>query len=267
MLRGTVWESNFEPFFDAEDNSIHETIKALQELKGFGSTPTEFVSMLWSILRRDVGAKKLTKAHAFDEQSHRDLVRLVFSLLIRSPSSRRQRENYIKWMRPDAEPNEETGKANMSQDYRIAKDLWESGPISTQTFILLHSPYRKFITGDGYFDALTPNLVAGRIDGRALVPLTPSLGVYFCTPNPKIGMNNMIALTVPAWMVDKINSRTQVYSKEQLFFVGKPPKIEEAFKRNEFLNYSQYRDEILDILDEVAGWDRTSYDQISSVLS
>jgi len=54
-------------------------------------------------------------------------------------------------------------------------------------------------------------------------------------------------------MVDWINKITQIYSRDKLFFVGKPPVLTEAFRERKFLEHSQKTDEFIDMLDEVAG--------------
>jgi len=44
LLRGTVWESNFEDEFDI-DNEVHKVIPALQGMKPFGRTPNGPVAL------------------------------------------------------------------------------------------------------------------------------------------------------------------------------------------------------------------------------
>jgi hypothetical protein len=150
-------------------------------------------------------------------------------------------------------PNEEVGKVNMAQNYGIAKNLCQNGLISNQYFVLLHSPLKKFIFGDGSLDWLTSGLIGNYIDGRALVPLTPHICVYFCTPIAMRTTPNCASFTASPWMVDWVNNITQTYSKDKLFFLGKAPQLIDAFKQETFLEHKENIDTLIDMLDEIAG--------------
>ena len=114
----------------------------------------------------------------------------------------------------------------MSQNYASAKKLCQKGFMSNQYFVLLHSPLRKFLFGDGSLDWLTDGLVAGRIDGRAVVSLTPHLCVYFLHTKENAPFTELWRpLVFAPWMVDQINEITQIYSKNKLFFSRESSKI------------------------------------------
>ncbi len=249
MFRGNVWESNFEDEFDI-DNEVHEIISALRSMKPFGRAPKEFFTLIKLLRKKDRTLRDVCKFYHFDEKLHRNLLLLIHSLLIRSPGNRSRYEGYPKMI--GLSPDEEVGKANMLQNYRIAKDLCLDGLISNQYFVLLHSPLKKFIFGDGSLDWLTSALVGNRINGRALLPLTPHLCVYFCTPMSMRSTPNCASLYVAPWMVDWVNEITQIYSKDKLFFLGKPPKLTDAFSRHQFLEHKERTDVLIDMLDEIA---------------
>jgi hypothetical protein len=54
-------------------------------------------------------------------------------------------------------------------------------------------------------------------------------------------------------MVDWVNDITQIYSKDKLFFLGKPPKITDAFRQRQFLEHKEKTDALIEMLDEIAG--------------
>ena len=54
-------------------------------------------------------------------------------------------------------------------------------------------------------------------------------------------------------MVDWVNQITQTYSKDQLFFLGKPPKLIDAFHQQKFLEHKEKTDALIGMLDGVAG--------------
>ena len=136
----------------------------------------------------------------------------------------------------------------MIQNYSIAKKLCQNGFISNQYFVLLHSPLKKFVFGDGSLDWLTSGLIANRINGRALLPLTPHICVYFCTPMSMRTTPNCASLSAAPWMVDWVNQITQTYSKDQLFFLGKPPKLIDAFHQQKFLEHKEKTDALIGML-------------------
>ena len=127
------------------------------------------------------------------------------------------------------------------------------GFTSNQCFVLLHSPLKKFIFGDGSLDWLTDGLIAGRIDGRAIVSLTPHLCVYFCTPMRMRPSPNCASLSVAPWIVDWVNETTQIYSKDKLYFLGTVPILTEQFRQSIFLEHKRRTDELTDLLDEIVG--------------
>lgn len=250
IFRGSVWETNFEEEFDI-DNEVHRIIPALEGMKPFGRTPKEFFALIKLLRKKDRSLRDMCKFYHLDEELHRNLLLFIHSLLIRSPGSRSRYEGYPGLV--GLPPDEEVGKSNMLQNYRIAKRLCQKGLISNQYFVFMHSPLKKFIFGDGSLDWLTSGLVANRISGRALLPLTPHLCVYFCTPTSMIRTPNCASFSAALWMVDWVNEITQIYSRDRLFFLGKPPKITDAFRRREFLEHKEKTDALVDMLDEIAG--------------
>ena len=249
IFRGSNWETNFESEFDI-DNEVHVIVNTLKGLRPHGRTFSELIDLMKLLFRKDKALRDMCKFHDLNEQFHRNLLLLVYSLLIRSPARRFSYEQYPKLA--GLPPDENVGKANMGQNYASAKNLCQEGFISNQYFVLLHSPLKKFIFGDGSLDWLTDGLVAGRIDGRAIISLTPHLCVYVCTPKRMRPSPNCASLSVAPWMVDWVNEITQVYSKDKLFFVGKSPKLTEAFRRGNFLEHKKRVDALLGMLDEIS---------------
>ncbi len=256
IFRGNVWETNFEGEFESADNGVPKIVDTLLSLKPLGRTPSEFFKLMLLVFKRDRHLRDMCKFYHLDEDVHRGLLLLILSLLIRSPGNRSRYEAYPQIM--GLPPDEEVGKANMNQNYRIAKRLCETGHLSNRYFVLIHSPLKRFIFGDGNLDWITGSLIGNRIDGRALVPLTPHLCVYICSPRSMRTTPNCASFSAAPWMVDWINSIVQIYSRDRLFFLGRPPQLEEPFKQRQFLEHARKTDELIDMLDEVAGIKKAS---------
>lgn len=254
IFRGSDWESNFESEFDI-DNDVHAIISALQDLKPFGRNISEFFTLFYRYFKKKRSIKDMCKLYHLEEINHRKILLLLCSLLIRSPASRSRYEDYPKIF--GLPSDEDTGKANMVQNYRIAKRLCQRGPILNQYFVILHSPLKKFVFGDGSLDWLTSGLVANRISGKALITLTPHLCVYFCTPTLMRTSSNCASLSVAPWMVDWVNEITQIYSRDKIFFSGKVPKLTDAFRQGQFLEHKKKTDALIDMLDEISGFEKS----------
>jgi hypothetical protein len=140
MLRGKGgWETNFESEFDIDDK-IHKTISALVSLKPLGASLSDARTVLRLLLRRDRGVCDSCRFYHLDEPLHRDLLLLLYSLIIRSPGFRSKYERYP--MQFGLPQSEDVGKANMHQNYRLAKQLCTTGYISLHSFVLLHAPFQ-----------------------------------------------------------------------------------------------------------------------------
>lgn len=254
--KGGPWETNFETEFSI-DNDIHEILVYLSSLKPFGYRFAELMALVRNRLSGRVSLRNTCKFYQMNSRLHRKALLFILSLVIRSPSIRSKYERYPEMI--GLPPNEDVGKVNMVEDYRIAKRLCQEASISNQYFTLLHSPPGNFIFGDGCLDWITSGFSANRIRGRLLIALTPHLCIYFSTPISMRSQSNCASLIAPPWMVERVNEITQIYSGEKLFFRGKRPKLTEAFRRRLFLEHSSRTDWLIDELDEIVGTDERPF--------
>jgi len=157
-------------------------------------------------------------------------------------------------------PNEDVGKANMNQHYRLARKICETGIISNRHYVILHSTEPCFIYGDGCLDWISTSLLANRISGRALIALTPHLCVYVNTPTMMRSNRNYASIRATPSMIERANRITQIYSKERLFFLEKMPELTSAFRQGEFFQHAVFTDELFDELDAASGHqDKTGF--------
>lgn len=248
FLRGTPWETNFEDEFSSADNNASKVVEALLAIKPLGGTTAEFLDLL---VKRPKNLREMCKFYHLDEDIHRSLLLLLLSLLIRSPARRYRYELYpAKFGLP---PDGEIGKGNMQQQFHIAKKLCETSFLSNQYTVLIHASRKKFVFGDGCLDWLTGSLNGLQIRGSALVALTPRLCVYFCTPHTMRRSPNCASFRAAPWMVDWINNIVQIYARDRLFFLGRTPVLTDVFRRRRFQEHARKEDDLIDMLDEVAG--------------
>lgn len=232
LLRSGRWKTNFEDEFSI-DSKVHDIVEALLSLSPDGFQPLEM------------------EKGFIEDQLSRDLQLFVMSLLIRSPSSRHRYELYPTMV--GLPPNEDVGKANMNQSYRLARKICETGIISNRHYTLLSSAEPHFIYGDGCLDWISASLLAQRISGRALIALTPHLCLYINTPTVMRINRNYASIRATPSMVARANRISQIYSKEKLFFLGDVPKLDRDFRRGEFLQHAVFTDGLFDELDTMTG--------------
>ena len=250
LMKGP-WTTNFEPDFERADDSINAVLSSLEQYKAKGgSSFWDFLKLMSLLSKRDRTLRDMCRYHELDSQLAAAAALLIVSLLIRLPARRHVYEGVSQWVGLPPDPN--IGKMNMRQFFHIARDAIEKGAASRMFFVLIRSPLREFIYGDGVLDWMSDSFASLQIRGRALLPLTPKLCVYVCTPSVRFGRHNCASFYAAPWMVDAINEMTQIYSKDFLFFRSKPPVLTEHFKSEQFLSHELQRDDLLELLDDVA---------------
>jgi hypothetical protein len=187
-------------------------------------------------IKRKTGIEDFAEHFKIDPILRRDLINLCLSLLIRSPRNRFQLERVRASFGLPA--NEEVGKMNMKiQVDGLARHYNDS--FRGNVFpLIIYSQVAEFVFGDGLLDGISSSIGQGILRGHALVPLTPHICIFLATPHSIRHDRDARILYAQSWLVDEINSITQVYSKSQLFYASKKPKLSEFFSRNEHMSYS-----------------------------
>jgi hypothetical protein len=236
VIDPTYWRENFEDSFGRADDSIHRVAKSCIRLFSL----TMFGKLVWRAaktrIKRKTGIEDFAEHFKIDPILRRDLINLCLSLLIRSPRNRFQLERVGASFGLPA--NEEVGKMNMKiQVDGLARHYNDS--FRGNVFpLIIYSQVAEFVFGDGLLDGISSSIGQGILRGHALVPLTPHICIFLATPHSIRHDRDARILYAQSWLVDEINSITQVYSKSQLFYASKKPKLSEFFSRNEHMSYS-----------------------------
>lgn len=250
---GAFGKTNFESDFDVVDNSIPQLMGALKTLKP-KYTPTSFLFDLIKLKYFDIfNQKKLFKYHEIDETTHRSLLRLLLSLIIRSPASRNIYENYgASWGVPRCQ---DSGKINMKNSFKRALTLTDKSSINNQFFVLIYSPLNNFVFGDGIPQWGLENLIDCHvIYGRALVPLTPDMCIYFNSSYDNSRNKCRFATTLANnFMTNEINDSVQIFSKNRLYYSyeHQKPLLLDSFKEENFLTYRVSENQTITYLDNM----------------
>jgi hypothetical protein len=251
MRNGGVWEASFEDFFQS-DNDAKRVVDSLLTLEPPEPPPFLFYKALDFVGSLNGCSSEPSRQYNLSDAEQRKIILLLSSLLMRAPAYR-DRFSRIP-MRFDLPCNEGVGTANLYFQYRNAKDRIASGLLPLVHFVGIHSRGSNFIVGDGYLDWATHGFGDGYFRGCALVPLTPKFCVFMRFLSRKSNRDpDLSAISASSAVVNEINEITQIYSKSKLFYLGKPPKLSEHFRQNEFLQHSEFSLPLVDELDRIAG--------------
>lgn len=174
------------------------------------------------------------------ESTINTLVKLCFSLMVRSPAFRYRYSHAGKSF--GLRYNEETGKANTSHFWRCASQI-DLKKCNSGNLLLLHTENSEFCFGDGLYDTIFSRPISWRrqgmhwvadLYGDAFIPLLPNLCAYLYFMRGGCG-SNIHVVPVNSTIVAEVNSLSQVYSKEQLFFRAMRPTLALEYMRREHL--------------------------------
>jgi len=244
------WKHTFEDDFSI-DGEVHRIIEGVKEFDPLGTKIRDFRAIFRKIISGQASSKDFCAYYRIKPDLHRDLLLLILSLLIRSPANRDQYEQYPSIA--GLPRNTEIGKANMVQEFRFAKKRITEGPLAGQFFVFLNSPKGRFVFGDGALDWISREFSYGVPNGRALISLTPHLCIYFCTPRLMCSSINCASLVAPTWLVKEINSITMACSRQNLFFLGKPPRLTKAYMCGQYLELESAEIPAINLLDGISG--------------
>ncbi|MDF2810469.1 MAG: hypothetical protein K0S56_1500 [Microvirga sp.] len=160
----------------------------------------------------------------------------LVSLAIRSPMHRERsvsQAEYIRGTLPERERNILIG-ANMQRAQRVLTEkIGGRGKA-----LVIFSPEREFIFGDGFFHNIYPPAEHIR-NLTMLVPLTPWISVLYTTPRAYRVEPRLATMVVNIAEAEDLNSIVQIYAKRMLFYRSEPPIVSDAFRRCEHLVYDE----------------------------
>jgi hypothetical protein len=210
---GSVWDTNFESAFHDADTNFPWIIQWLDTLER--CDPPYERPIMSRVVPVSVG----------DEQ-FATLIECLVSLAVRSPKYREQSVSLAEHLRgalPERERNALIG-ANIQRALRNAvRNLGGSGKA-----MVVFSPEREFIFGDGFFHNLSPQGEHWH-NPKLFVPLTPWMSVLFSRPTGYMVEPRLVTFVADSSEVDELNYVVQVYAREMLFYRSERPKIEDVF--------------------------------------
>lgn len=234
---GSGWDTSFEPEFQKADNNFPKIIEWLNSL--YRCDPP---------FERSVSSRLVVNP-VVDEQ-FAELIECLVSLAARSPMHREQGVALAEELGgplPERERNSLIG-ANIQRALRNAvRNLGGRGKA-----MVIFSPEREFIFGDGFYQNLT---VQGEYwhHPKLLAPLTPWMSVLFTRPVGYSTEPRLVTMVANEAETDALNYAVQVYARNMLFYRSERPQVDEAFTCGRHKIFANDRNLIDRLIYEIPG--------------
>lgn len=218
----TPWDETFEPEFDRADSAFPGVIACLEGLSRH-------------IPPSDTPPRQRFLSQPHDAELLTLLAECVVSLAVRSPRNRAVAVSLAEHLRgplPARERNALIG-LNMRRTQRQAADAVGD----RAKFVVVFSPDREFIYGDGFFNNLRSPL-NGMFLPQMFAPLTPRMAVLIVRPTSYRPEPKLMTVVVNAAETDAFNEAVQVYAKDAIFYRADRPSLSEHFRAGEHLVYN-----------------------------
>jgi len=118
--------------------------------------------------------------------------------------------------------------------------------------MVVFSPQREFIFGDGFFSNLTPP-VDHLLSPKLFVPLTPRIAVLFARPSRFTVLPRMVTVTTAAVETDALNRAVHVYAKDAIFYRSERPAMTKEFAQKKHLVFADHRNPVDRLIHEIPG--------------
>jgi hypothetical protein len=224
--RPTVWDSTYENLFDAPDNNFPGIITKLKAISD------EHLSLLT------------------DEQSlvgWRDLsinlfVECAVSIILRSPRFRNQIAPQIVESDDSKKlkkQREQFVSSNLHQCYQtIQNDIRDSGRLT-----VLITRGEEFIFGDGMYNNFSTVKNFGG-ERKFFLPITPQIALIWYSPRQYRPEPKVTSYILSKNELETLNTSTQIYAKEFLYYRKAKLRLTHHFKEAQFLQYCRNSDPV-----------------------
>jgi hypothetical protein len=213
-------DASFEGEFERADSAFPAVVRWLDSLEFQSLEPSQ-------------GTGRFTPIDSNDAEVA-SLLECMVSLVVRSPMTREACARLSEaWRGP---------LAARERNALISMNLWHlqrrfvDGLGVNGKFVVIFSPSREFIFGDGFFSNFQPANLPEL--PKMLVPMTPRAAVLYVRPIRYGREPRISTLSVDADDADALNLAVQVYAKENIFFRQEQPSVSAYFAGSNHLTFS-----------------------------
>jgi len=209
----TPWDQNFEPFFDDADSGFPSVILWLQSLERKDLPETETLT------------DRFVSQDSTDEQIIQ-LVESIVSLAVRSPMQRQTGASVAEAVRGGDRLTERERNTLITLNMRDSQRTAVSQIGTRGKFVVLYSPEREFIFGDGFFHNIRSPVQPYQLNSlKMLVPVTPEICVLYVNPRQYNPEPRLFTFVITAEEARVLNEVVQIYSRDSIFYRSEKPEI------------------------------------------
>lgn len=233
----TDWDSSFEQEFDRADNAFPSVIEWLECLE-FTDRRGERLSQRFSAL--PVNDVEFARS-----------VECLASLAVRSPRTREAAVRVAEDLRgplPERERN-----ALISLNIKNAQQTAASSLSTSGKLLVVYSPDREFVFGDGFYHTLTTVQYSALSTAKILAPITPRISVFYVRPTACMVEPRLCTLVITETEADFFNNTIQIYAARAIYYRNDRPPLIEAFRQARHLVYASSDNPIAALADGIPG--------------
>lgn len=231
------WDESFEAKFQTADGNFPKVIAWLDELP-----------RTTAALEQPIAARMISLGPTDGQWSQ--LIECVVSLAVRSPMHRDGAVRAVEQFRGAIGSKERNSLIGLNIRHSLPTALKQIG--GRGKAMVVFSPAREFIFGDGFFNNLTPP-VDRLISPKLFVPLTPRMGVLFVRPSRYLVEPRLVTLVVSDQEAEKLNRAVQVYAKDSIYYRTECPVITDDFSQAKHLVFANHCNPIDELIREIPG--------------
>lgn len=234
---GSCWDASFESEFQTADSNFPAVMDWLNSLD-----------------RCDPPFERPVRSRIRPQPVENDQFAMLFECLVslaaRSPMYRETAVSLAEHYRgplPERERNNLIG-ANIQRALRNAVRNNGGGGKA----MVIFSPEREFIFGDGFFHNLT---IQGEHwhNPKILAPLTPWMSVLFARPMSYRTEPRLVTMVASQAEADALNYAVQVYARNAIFYRSERPEVDEVFTCGTHKVFADDRNSVDRLIYEIPG--------------
>lgn len=132
-------------------------------------------------------------------------------------------------------------------------------------FVILYSPSREFIFGDGFCHNIRSPVQFQLHDPKILVPITPEISVLYARPRQYATEPRLFTFVLKPEEADVLNSAVQIYSRNCIFYRSEKPTIIPDYAGGEHMSYADINNPVDTLIHAIPGVINTSASKLGFI--
>lgn len=189
-------------------------------------------------------------SHEPTDELFSQLIECIISLAVRSPMFRENAVRAAEELRGKIDPKELSALIGLNIRHSLQTALKQIGKRGKA--MVVFSPQREFIFGDGFFNNLTPPL-DHLLNVTLFVPLTPRMAVLFARPSKFTVLPRLVTFVASEQETEALNLAVHVYAKGAIYYRTDRPAMTAHFAEDKHLVFAGPHNAVDQLMSEIPG--------------